>query len=89
MTKPRKMEIKAQTPEMLTVAELQKKLAEAQQKEIEEISKKIETIETEHAVGIGVQLNIRKLQDVIAYMIANNKQVISLKFEVWKNKSDQ
>jgi len=53
---------------------------ELQQQQIEKLTKTIENIEEEHKVGIGVQLDINKLTDVIAYMI----NIISLKFEVWK-----
>ncbi len=67
-----------------TAEELQKQLLELQRQEIETVTKAIESIEEENKVGIGVQLDIRKLTDVIAYMITNNKQTISLKFEVWK-----
>jgi hypothetical protein len=71
-------------PETVSAEVLQKQLMELQQQQIEKLTKTIENIEEEHKVGIGVQLDINKLTDVIAYMINNNKPVISLKFEVWK-----
>jgi len=65
---------------------LKQQLMEAEQKEMEAVSKKVETLQEEHQVTIGLQLDIRKLTDIIAFMIANNKPLISLKFEVWKPK---
>ncbi len=67
-----------------TMEELQQKLFEAQQKELEVVAQKVEAIEKESSVGIGLQLDVKKLTDIIAYMVSNNKQTISLKFEVWK-----
>ena len=59
---------------------------EAEQKELELVSQKVEALQEEHQVTIGLQLDIRKLTDIIAFMISNNKPLISLKFEVWKPK---
>ena len=74
----------ARSIEENAVEALQKQLLEAQQKALDAVTKTIESIEQENKVGIGVQLDIKKLTDVITYMIANNKSTISLKFEVWK-----
>ncbi len=66
------------------IATLKQQLFEAQQKELDEVTKKVEDLQKEHQVTIGLQLDIRKLTDIISFMIANNKPLISLKFEVWK-----
>lgn len=71
-------------PAQLTVTELQQLLAHAKQKEIDEVSELLAKIESDHQVGIGVQLDIQKLTDIITFMISNNKSTITLKFEVWK-----
>lgn len=68
------------------VEALKQQLMEAEQKELELVSQKVEAIQEEHQVTIGLQLDIRKLTDIIAFMISNNKPLISLKFEVWKPK---
>jgi len=65
---------------------LKQQLMEAEQKELELVSQKVEALQEEHQVTIGLQLDIRKLTDIIAFMISNNKPLISLKFEVWKPK---
>jgi ABC-type phosphate transport system auxiliary subunit len=65
---------------------LKQQLMEAEQKELELVSQKVEALQEEHQVTIGLQLDIRKLTDIIAFMISNNKALISLKFEVWKPK---
>jgi Tfp pilus assembly protein PilN len=67
-----------------SIATLKQQLFEAQQKELDEVTKKVEDLQKEHQVTIGLQLDIRKLTDIISFMIANNKPLISLKFEVWK-----
>jgi ABC-type phosphate transport system auxiliary subunit len=68
------------------VEALKQQLMEAEQKELEAVSQKVEALQEEHQVTIGLQLDIRKLTDIIAFMISNNKPLISLKFEVWKPK---
>jgi len=68
------------------IESLKQQLMEAEQKELEAVSQKVEALQEEHQVTIGLQLDIRKLTDIIAFMIANNKPLISLKFEVWKPK---
>ncbi|MDY0086749.1 MAG: hypothetical protein RBR84_12585 [Bacteroidales bacterium] len=68
------------------VEALKQQLMEAEQKELELVSQKVEALQEEHQVTIGLQLDIRKLTDIIAFMISNNKPLISLKFEVWKPK---
>ncbi|MBG0782019.1 MAG: hypothetical protein H0S84_07110 [Bacteroidales bacterium] len=65
---------------------LKQQLMEAEQQELELVSQKVEALQEEHQVTIGLQLDIRKLTDIIAFMISNNKPLISLKFEVWKPK---
>lgn len=64
--------------------ELQMKLRELQQKEVEDIAKEIDAIAEAKKVSIGIQMTAQKLAEIMAYMIQNNKQTISLKFEVWK-----
>ena len=71
-------------PAQLSVTELQQLLAHAKQKELDHVTDLITNIESDHQVGIGVQLDIQKLTDIIAFMISNNKSTITLKFEVWK-----
>ncbi len=71
-------------PAQLSVTELQQLLAHAKQKELDQVTELITNIESDHQVGIGVQLDIQKLTDIIAFMISNNKSTITLKFEVWK-----
>jgi ABC-type phosphate transport system auxiliary subunit len=68
------------------VEALKQQLMEAEQQELELVSQKVEALQEEHQVTIGLQLDIRKLTDIIAFMISNNKPLISLKFEVWKPK---
>jgi len=68
------------------VEALKQQLMVAEQKELELVSQKVEALQEEHQVTIGLQLDIRKLTDIIAFMISNNKPLISLKFEVWKPK---
>lgn len=68
------------------VEALKQQLMEAEQKELELVSQKVEALQEEHQVTIGLQLDIRKLTDIIAFMISNNNPLISLKFEVWKPK---
>jgi ABC-type phosphate transport system auxiliary subunit len=68
------------------VEALKQQLMEAEQQELEAVSQKVEALQEEHQVTIGLQLDIRKLTDIIAFMISNNKPLISLKFEVWKPK---
>jgi Tfp pilus assembly protein PilN len=71
-----------ETPDPIAI--LKQQLFEAQQKELDEVTKKVEDLQKEHQVTIGLQLDIRKLTDIISFMIANNKPLVSLKFEVWK-----
>ena len=66
------------------ISTLKQQLFEAQQKELDEVTKKVEALQEEHQVTIGLQLDIRKLTDIISFMIANNKPLVSLKFEIWK-----
>ncbi len=71
-------------PAQLSVTELQQLLAHAKQKELDQVTELLTNIESDHQVGIGVQLDIQKLTDIITFMISNNKSTITLKFEVWK-----
>ncbi len=71
-------------PAQLSVIELQQLLAHAKQKELDQVTELLTNIESDHQVGIGVQLDIQKLNDIITFMISNNKTTITLKFEVWK-----
>ena len=71
-------------PAQLSVTELQQLLAHAKQKELDQVTDLITKIESDHQVGIGLKLDIQKLTDIIAFMISNNKSIITLKFEVWK-----
>ena len=66
------------------IDELRQQLFEAQQKELEAVVQKVEALQEEHAVVIGQQLDVKKLTDIITFMITNNKPNITLKFEVWK-----
>ena len=77
-------EIPIPEPTQLSVTELQQLLTHAKQKELDQVTDLITNIESDHQVGIGVQLDIQKLTDIIAFMISNNKSTITLKFEVWK-----
>ncbi len=67
-----------------SLEELQLKLQEMTRMELESINKQIESLEEKHQVGIGVQLDINKITDVLKYMLNHNKSIISLKFEIWK-----
>jgi len=66
------------------IEELRQQILKLQKQEIEHVTSLIETIERDHKVGIGVQIDIQKLTDILAFMIANHKPFISLKFEIWK-----
>lgn len=73
-----------ETPKTTPIEELRQQLFEAQQKELEAVVQKVEALQEEHAVVIGLQLDVKKLTDIITFMITNNKPNITLKFEVWK-----
>jgi len=74
-----------QKPEELSVQELKEQLIIATQKELEAIANEILALEEKYQVGIGIQIDAKKLGDIINYMITSNKSSISLKFEIWKN----
>ncbi|KAF0128187.1 MAG: hypothetical protein FD155_3378 [Bacteroidetes bacterium] len=74
-----------QKPEELSVQELKEQLVIATQKELEAIANEILALEEKYLVGIGIQIDAKKLSDIINYMITSNKASISLKFEIWKN----
>jgi ATP-dependent RNA circularization protein (DNA/RNA ligase family) len=69
----------------LSVEELQKQIQELKAKKLQSFAEKIEKISDEEKIQIGIQLDVQKVADIIAFMLANNKQKISLKFEVWEN----
>ncbi len=84
MTKKRAIIPKEPAPEVGSIEDLKKQIIELQQKELEEVAKKIEVIGEENKVQIGLLMTVDKLSDIMKFMIANNKQTVSLKFEVWK-----
>ena len=69
----------------LSIEELQKKLDEARIQKLQAVANRIQQIVEEEGVGVGLQLDVAKLTDIINFMIKNKKEVISLKFEVWSN----
>ena len=49
------------------------------------ISNAIEQVQTEYSVSIGVQLDIKKIGEILDHMIENGLKTVSIKFEIWKN----
>ena len=45
----------------------------------------IEKIQEEYSVSIGVQLDVKKIGEILDYMIENSLKTVSIKFEIWKN----
>ena len=45
----------------------------------------IEKIQEEYSVSIGVQLDIKKIGEILDHMIENGLKTVSIKFEIWKN----
>ncbi len=64
---------------------LQEQLFLANQKQLETISDEIISIEKKHNISVGIQLDATKMADIFRYMLTNNKTMVSLKFEIWKN----
>lgn len=72
------------TQPLSEIDELKQQILKLQQQEIEHVTTLIEAIERDHKVGIGIQIDLQKLGDILAFMISNHKPFISLKFEIWK-----
>ena len=45
----------------------------------------IEKIQEEYSVSIGVQLDVKKIGEILDHMIENGLKTVSIKFEIWKN----
>lgn len=44
----------------------------------------IEKIQEEYSVSIGVQLDIKKIGEILDHMIENGLKTVNIKFEIWK-----
>ena len=45
----------------------------------------IEKIQEEYSVSIGVQLDVKKIGEILDHMIENSLKTVNIKFEIWKN----
>jgi hypothetical protein len=88
MTKRKSMQMKTKTRRIEPV----KKLIATPQKEQKPdafqdmaLIQVIEKIQEEYSVSIGVQLDIRKIGEILDYMIENSLKTVSIKFEIWRN----
>lgn len=81
--KTKEIQPKAEKEE-LDVKALEEKLTELKRKELEDAANKINEFAESLGVTVGLQMTVEKLMDVTSFMIRNNKPVITLRFEVWK-----
>ena len=45
----------------------------------------IEKIQEDYSVSIGVQLDVKKIGEILDHMIENSLKTVNIKFEIWKN----
>ena len=48
------------------------------------ISNAIEQVQTEYSVSIGVQLDVKKIGEILDHMMENGLKTVNIKFEIWK-----
>lgn len=64
--------------------QVEQSLRQAEQKLIKQVEAELEDIECRYGVGIGIRLDVQRIGQIIAYMIANRQDAVTLKYEVWK-----
>ncbi len=66
-----------------TVEQLQERIAALQKAKVLAAETEIEKIAESLNVTVGVILDVKRLTEIMQWMITNGKDTVSLKFEVW------
>lgn len=68
----------------LTIEALEALLLSKQNELLAQAEAEIKAIEEKYGLNIGCKLDQKKLCDVMAFMIANKQDSVSLRYEIWK-----
>lgn len=68
----------------LTLEALEALLKSKQNEQLAQAEAEIKAIEEKYDLNIGCKLDQKKLFDVMAFMIANKQESVSLRYEIWK-----
>lgn len=63
--------------------ELEMLLDEQKQSLLAQATAELDAMEEKYGLSIGVKLTPEKIMQVMQYMLANNQNEVSLKFEIW------